>query len=138
MKPVLKMIKYLMILLVVSSCSGSTSAIPAKYNLDNQLQTVRCVRKCNSMDWDRVDNQSFILQTSPNKYYLVILDRKSNISSSIINKKGSDADSILWPGYENIAMNNKGKEETYVIKKIYRFKDLKQVEEIRVRLLVSA
>lgn len=138
MKAVKQLFKFFALLLLVSSCSRGPSAIPAKYNLDDQLEEVRCVHKCDSMDWDRVDNQSFILQTSQNKYYLVVLDRKSTSSSLVINNNYTNDNSIIWPGFENITMNNKGHEETYLITKIYRFKDPQQVDEIRIQLLLAA
>jgi len=134
MKTIRQSVRLLIALLFVSACSTAPVRIPEKYNLDNQLENVPHIFKFSLMSWAAVDNQSFILQTSPNNYYLIILDIKSNrlpFSNSI---QISNTGYMIWPGYNNVLVNDDGFEDSYIINKIYRFKDYEQVRAIRAQL----
>jgi len=121
-------------LFVASVCAAAPAEIPAKYNLDNQLEKVSEISKYNFMSWDKVDKQSFILQTSPSDFYLIVLSNPSDrllFSESI---QIPDTNSMVKPGYNNVIVKGNGFKDTCIINKIYRFKDSKQVKEIRDQL----
>jgi len=112
--------------------------IPEKYNLDDQMENVPGISRFNMMGWERVDTQSFILQTGPNDYYLIILDTKSPTLPSSNTIEISNTGYMVWPGYNNVIVNDDGFEDTYVINRIYKFKDYDQVKAIKARLCGKA
>ena len=60
--------------LLMSSCATGGIELPEKYNLDNQLESVSYISKYQGyIGWEMVDRQSFVLQTSPSDYYLIVL-----------------------------------------------------------------
>ncbi len=134
MKTLRKYIFFVIMFLVSAGCATSPPTISEKYNLDDQLEGVHNITRFNLMSWDKIDNQSFILQTGPNDYYLIILDSKSNKLPVTNTIQISNVDSLIWPGYSNVIINDDGWEDAYVINKIYRFKNCTQVDLIRAQL----
>jgi len=122
------------ILFIAMVCTTASAEMPAKYNLDNQLQKVDSIYKYKFMGWDKVDNQSLVVQTSPADYYLIVLSSPSTkllFSESIrIDSK----DNMVRPGYNNVIVRGSGFTEDLIINKIYKFKDSKQVKEIEAQL----
>jgi hypothetical protein len=123
------------LLLFISSCASSTATIPTKYNLDDQLEKVSNISRFGIISWDKVDKQSFILQTGGNDYYLIILECTSHTLPSANTIHISDDRSLIWPFYSNVVVNDDGWEDSYIINRIYRFRDFEQVETIRTLLL---
>jgi len=121
-------------LFITSVCSVATAEIPAKYNLDNQLEKVSEISKYNFMSWDKVDNQSFILQTSPSTYYLIVLSSPSDRLPFTETIQIPDTNAMVKPGYNNVIVQGNGFKDTYVINKIYKFKDFEQVKKIKALL----
>jgi len=134
MKTIRQYIKMVIIFLMASACATVPATIPEKYNLDNQLENVPNISGFSLMSWEKVDNQSFILQTSPNDYYLIILDSKSDALPFTRTIQITNTDSLFWPGYSNVIGNDDGWEDSYIINKIYRFKNCNQVDLIREEL----
>jgi hypothetical protein len=134
----MKVIKQLAVISVViflaSVCAAATAEIPAKYNLDKQLEKVSQISDYNFMDWDKIDKQSFILQTSPNTFYLIVLSSPSDKLLFTETIKISSNNNMVKPGYNNVIARGAGFSETYIINKIYRIKDSKQVKEIKAQL----
>jgi hypothetical protein len=139
----MKGIKYLVpgilsiIFFTVSVCAAATDVIPAKYNLDNQLEKVSEISKYSFMGWETVDNQSFVLQTAPGVYYLIVLGSPSDklVFSETITIP--DTNAMVKPGYNNVIVQGSGFNETYIINKIYKFKDSEQVKTIKSLLTGS-
>jgi hypothetical protein len=135
MKTIRQSVRIFILLLIVSACATSPATIPPKYNLDNQLENVPNISGYNMMSWDRIDNQSFILQTGPNDYYLIVLESRSRTLPSASTIQFSDDRSLVWPRFSNVIVNDDGWEDSYMINRIYRFRDCAQVEEVRTLLL---
>ncbi|MCF7980511.1 MAG: DUF6491 family protein [Pseudomonadales bacterium] len=58
-------------------CVAKPVAIDEKY-IFTQFESVKRFSKFTVDSWQVIDNRSLIIQTSPNRYYLLILDRKLN------------------------------------------------------------
>lgn len=134
MKTVMRWVPPLAILFLISTGAFAADSTPAKYFLDGQLDKVLSISKYNFMSWDKVDNQSFILQTSPSEYYLIILSKASDhiLMSERISIDTSDA--TVKPGYNKVIVSGQGYNEWNIINKIYRLKDADQVREIKNQL----
>jgi hypothetical protein len=112
--------------ILISSCAVAPIKIPEKYNLDNQLENVPKITNFHLNSWESVDNQSVILETGINSYYLIILntpDYKLPFREIIAIDNDN---AMIRPGYENV--------NGYVIYKIYRFKDYEQARSIKAQL----
>ncbi|MGA1865040.1 MAG: DUF6491 family protein [bacterium] len=123
-----------MMLFVSSFCAYARAEVPAKYNLDNQLEKVSEISKYNFMSWDKVDNQSFILQTSPSDYYLIVLSSPSGRLAYSETISIPDTNAMVKPGYNNVIIKGNGFKDTCIISRIYKFKDSEQVKAIKTQL----
>jgi len=123
-----------MMLFVSSLCTYARAGVPVKYNLDNQLEKVSEISKYNFMSWDKVDNQSFILQTSPSDYYLIVLSSPSDrlIYSETISIP--DINAMVKPGYNNVIVKGNGFKDICIINRIYKLKDSEQIKDIKKQL----
>jgi hypothetical protein len=99
---------------------AATNAIPEKYNLDSQLEKVSEISKYNFMSWQTLDSQSFVLQTGPSDYYLIVLAYPAynlpfteNISIPVTN-------ALLKPGFNSVVIKVNGSTETYIINNFYK------------------
>ena len=108
--------------------------IPQKYNLDTQLERATEISKYNFMSWDNVDNQSFVLQTGPGDYYLIVLSRLSNKLMFSETIGIPDTNAMIKPGFNDVIVPSNGFEESYIINRIYKFKDYEQVKAIKAQL----
>jgi hypothetical protein len=138
MKTIRQSVRIFIIMLIASACATSPATIPPKYNLDNQLENVPNISRFKIMSWDNVDNQSFVLQTGPNDYYLIVLESMCHTLPFASTIKISDDRSPIWPSYSNVIVNDDGWEDSYMINRIYKFKDYTQVEAIRAILCREA
>ena len=122
--------------LLMSSCATGRIELPEKYVLDNQIESVSHISKYQGYSsWDTVDNQSFILQTSPSNYYLIVLQiaaTEQRFSESI---KISSSGSRVRAGMDTVTFLGRSiKGPPYRIEKIYRLKDREQVRTIREQI----
>ena len=122
--------------LLMSSCATGRIELPEKYALDNQLESVSYISKYQGYSgWDMLDNQSFILQTSPSNYYLIVLQiavTEERFSESI---KISSSGSRVRAGMDTVTfLGQPIKGPSYRIEKIYRLKDREQVQTIREQI----
>jgi hypothetical protein len=134
MKTIRLSINLAIILFILSACATSPATLSEKYNLDNQLENVPQIFELNLISWDIVDNQSFILQSNPGDYYLIILESSSNTLPFCNTINISNNSSAAWPNYNNVIVNDDGWEDRYMIEKIYKFRDYSQVESIKAQL----
>lgn len=135
MKAIKQLIAIFVTFLMASVCIAAKAEIPAKYNLDNQLERVTQIYKYNLMSWQKIDNQSFVLQTGPSDYYLIVLSSRSDKLPFTETIKITDTNGMVKPGYNNVISSGDGFKETHIINRIYKLKDSKQVKEIEAQLI---
>lgn len=136
MKTLNKLVSIFTALLLVSMCAVAWAAMPAKYDLDKQLEKVDSIYKYKFMGWEKVDNQSFVVQTSPSDYYLIVLSSPSDRLPFAEQVAINSLNNTVRPGYNNVIVHSpNGTKDEYIINKIYKFKDHKQVEEIEAQLI---
>jgi hypothetical protein len=135
MKTIRQSVRIFIILLIISACASAPATIPQKYNLDGQLENVPHIYRVSIISWDRVDKQSLILQTGPTNYYLIVLESMACSLPFAGAIQISDDSPMIWHNYSNVIVNDDGWEDSYMINRIYRFKDYSQVEAIRAHLL---
>jgi uncharacterized protein YbaP (TraB family) len=134
MKSIKKMAMIFAAIFIAFTCSAESAELPAKYNLDNQLQKISEISKYNFMSWETIDNQSFVLQTSPSDYYLIVLSSPSDKLIFAETIKIPDTNAMVKPGYNNVIVQGSGSTDTYIINRIYKFKDYPQVKTIREQI----
>lgn len=120
--------------LITSACATMPMGTAEKYNLDGQLEPVSEITKYNLMGWETVDRQSFVLQTSPSQYYLIVLIRPSEhlvFSESIGISHTGD---LVKPGYDRVTVYSSSNTDTYVIDKIFKLKDREEIKAIKAQL----
>jgi hypothetical protein len=119
---------------MLAACATSPITLAEKYNLDGELEEASEIYKFRLMSWETIDNQSLIVQTGPNEYYLIVLRRPSPnlvFSESIAI---SDTGNMVRPGYDRVIVEEAARLEPYVIEKIYKLKDREQANEIKEKL----
>jgi len=134
MKTIRQLVIFCIVSFMIAACATTPSTVSEKYNLDNQLENVSNISRSNLISWDRVDNQCFTLQTSPADYYLIVLEDKTNPLFFTNTVQLPNIDTLFWCGYGDVILNDDGWEESHVIRKIYRFRDYQQVQEITAQL----
>ena len=126
------------IALLMSSCAtGRIERIEAPvYFLDNQLESVTYISKYQGYSsWDGIDNQSFILQTRPSKYYLIVLQEPATEMPFSESIRISSSGSRVRAGLDRVTfLRQSGTRQPYTIEKIYRLEDREQVRTIREQL----
>jgi len=122
--------------LLISSCATGRIELPEKYVLDDQLESVAYISKYQSYSsWDMVDNQSFILQTSPSEYYLIVLQIVATEMPFSESIRISSSASRVRAGMDRVTfLGQSGTRQPYTIEKIYRLKDREQVQTIREQI----
>lgn len=138
MKTIKQLTMVFVTLFIATVCTTALAEMPTKYNLDNQLQKVDSIYKYKYMSWDKIDNQSFVLQTGPSDYYLIVLSSKSDKLLFTERVRINSTNNMVRPGYNNVIVNGNGFKEEYIINKIYKFKDATQVKEIEAQLTSPA
>lgn len=135
MKNSLNLIFLFFLSLTIIACATTPVALPEKYaNLENNLEESTEISTFRIDSWQRVDNQSLIIRSVHNDYYLIVLHRPSaNLASSETIGITDTADKIR-AGYDHVVVADSSSRDTYIIEKIYKLKDRKQVDEIKERL----
>ncbi|MBN2418758.1 MAG: hypothetical protein JXL81_05190 [Deltaproteobacteria bacterium] len=134
MRAITKLFGLFFISLLVTACATTPFKVAEKYDLDNELQQATEIISYRIDGWESVDNQSLIIQTNVNDYYLVVLDRPATslpFSESIGITLTADR---VKPGYENIIVADSYGVESYIIHRLYRLKDRDQATEIKKRI----
>lgn len=134
MKPIKRMAMIFVTIFIIYAGTAGSAEPPAKYNLDNQMERVSEISKYNFMSWEKVDNQSFVLQTGPADYYLIVLSSPSDRLNFAETIEIPDTNAMVKPGYNNVIVHGIGSTDTYIINRIYRFKDQAQVKIIREQI----
>jgi hypothetical protein len=135
MKTLNKLFLTITILLFALAGAVSAQGLPAKYDLDKQLEKVDSIYKYKFMSWEKIDNQSFVLQSSPSDYYLIVLSSRSDRLPFAEHIRINSLNNMVRPGYNNVIVRSpSGQTEEYIINKIYKFKDHNQVKAIEEQL----
>lgn len=135
MKPIKLFLPLFFAMLTLSACAGGPINLAEKYkNLDNQLEPVSDISRFNLMNWEKVDNQSLILQTSPDSFYLILLRRPAHDLMFTETISVSNTGDMVKPGYDRVTVFGTTQTEDYVIHKIFKLKDRKTATQIREQL----
>ena len=134
MKAITKFTGILLVSLLVMACATTSLKVPEKYNFDNELTAVTEISNYQIDSWESIDNQSLIIGTNVNDYYLIILDYPAlDLPSKETIGITLSADRVKT-GFEKIIVADSHGIESYVIHKMYKLKDRTQVTEIKKRL----
>jgi hypothetical protein len=98
------------------------------------LEQVTEIYKYRLHSWQTVDRQSFILQTGPSDYYLIVLRRPSNELMFSEHIAISTTGSSVRSGLDEVTVAHSGIKDSYLINKIYKLKDSQQAREIEKQL----
>jgi hypothetical protein len=124
-----------MVMLFASTYAVASQWMPEKYNLDNQLAQVSQISNTSFIGWEKVDTQSLVLQTTPSRYYLIVLSFPAFHLPFTEDIGISGQNLMIRPGYDNVFVRDAtGRWNRHIIHKIYKFENRKQVREIVARL----
>lgn len=134
MKVMIKVFSVSVLLILVVSCATTPNALPEKYNLDNELESVKQITTFTVSSWEEVDIQSIILRANVSDYYLLVLRRPMPTRISGLSIGISSSVSSIKPGFDRIFVKDLAGRQEYVIEKIYKLKGKEQAKEIKERL----
>jgi len=122
--------------MLISACAGGIIQLPQKYALDGQLEQVKSIYKYGRiLDWESVDNQSFIIEITPGDYYLLILKMPSPELLFLNNIRISSNFGMIRAGWDEVIVyNGAHMRSTYFIDRIYKIKGSQQMRAIRDQL----
>lgn len=135
MKMMKKMLSTIVLLITIVSCATTTPVtLPEKYNLDNDLRSVKQLSAIRVSNWVQVDNQSLIFTANGSKFYLAVLDRplESNITNQAIGIAGQG--NSITAGSDNFLIRDSSGRHYYGIEKIYELKGKEEAKKIKERL----
>ncbi len=125
----------MLILLILSSCTTASMALPEKYSLDDQLERVTGISRYRVTEWHEVDQQSLIIKTGLSEYYLLVLDIPSNLLLFTDRISITSSASTILAGFDRVTLYYPGSlMDSYKIERIYRIKDRKQMRSIKKQL----
>jgi hypothetical protein len=135
MKTSIKIAGMAFVILLVSTYAAASKWMPEKYDLDHQLTKVEAISNTSYIGWEKVDSQSLVLQTSPSRYYLIVLSFPA-FNLPFTEDIGITGMNLMTrPGYDNVMVREAtGRWEKYIINKIYGLEDRKQAREIIAQL----
>jgi len=134
MKTFIKLAGIATLFIFVSAYAMASGGVPEKYDLEGQLEKISVITDYTFMGWNKVDNQSFVLQTGPSDYYLVVLSSPSDdlpYSESLII---DSTNNMVRPGFNNVIVHGSNFNDKFIINRIYKFKDTAQMKEIELQL----
>jgi Family of unknown function (DUF6491) len=114
------------------SAPAATITIPDKYNLNNQLEQVHKFWRVRIMDWEAIDNQSLVIETSPGLYYLLVLTVPSYELPLKMNRIGiTNSGSMIREGTDSVIVSGAGHyRQNYPIERIYKISGSKEMRAI--------
>ena len=134
MKAMIKVFSFFVLPIMAVSCATTPSALPEKYNLDNELEPVKQIYTFTVSSWEDVDIQSVILRTNLSDYYLLVLRRPMDARIEGLSIGISSSISSITPGFDKIFVKDIAGTQYYVIEKIYKLKGKEQAKEIKNQL----
>jgi hypothetical protein len=134
MKVMKKLAVLLSVMFIVSACAGAAVKPYEKYDLDDQLEPASEILRYNLMGWEKIDSQSFVLQTSPSQFYLIVLVRPSDRLLFTESISITNTGNMVKPGYDKVIVMDESGDNTFVIYKMYKLKDRQEANEIEEQL----
>lgn len=119
-------------MLLTASTLTAEIRIPEKYSLNNQLEQVHKFWRTNLIDWEDVDNQSLVVETSPGHYYLLVLTVPSYELPFQWNRIGiTSSGSMIREGIDSVIVPSGAHfRSTYPIERIYKIDGRQQMRAI--------
>lgn len=123
------------IMLFASAYAAASKWMPEKYDLDDQLTKVSRIPVAKFIGWEKIDNQSFVLQARPGSYYLIVLSYPAYNLPFTEGVAITSMSLMVRPGFDNVYVRApSGHWEKYVISRIYKLEDKNQAWEIIAQL----
>jgi hypothetical protein len=122
------------LLFIMSACATVSPEKAGKYDLADQLEPVSEILRYNLMGWEAVDSQSFILQTAPSQYYLIVLISPSDRLRFTEDISITHTGAMVKPGYDKVTVYGSPYSDTFVIQKIFKLKDREEADAIKEQL----
>jgi len=121
----------LFLLLTITAYAFASNRMPEKYNFDGKLVNMKQITNHSFIGWEKVDRQSFVLQTTPSRYYLIVLSYPADNLPYTEDIGITGQSLMIRPGYDNVLVQGfTGRMESYIINKIYKIENRKQVREV--------
>jgi hypothetical protein len=124
----------LIVMILMSGCAAVTIQLPQKYALENQLERVDWIYKQRIRDWEKVDNQSLIIEMTPGVYYLMVLKIPSHELVFQNRISLSSSGSRIIAGFDDLITYNAAMRIRYPIEKIFKIRGRTQMQAIRDQL----
>ena len=137
MKTKIKILIVSVVSVLIMACATGPIKLPERYNFENKLEEVNKIYQFKIKGWQSVDYQSLIIETNVNDYYLLVLQRPApSLPFSEAIGITLTVDHVR-PGFDNVIVSDSAGTESYIISKIYKFKDHKQALEIKEQIKKS-
>ncbi len=137
MKAIKLLIGTFMISLLATACATTQFQLPEKYRLEDKLAEATEITDFRIDSWESIDYQSLIIRTTSKEYYLLILQRPAPrlpFSETIATTLSIDK---LRSKFDNVIVSDETGSESYVIEKMYKFKDREEASKIKKMLKKS-
>lgn len=99
-----------------------------------KLEEVPYITNFNMMGWNKVDTQSLIIQTSPSDFYLIILNTRSDDLAFAEKIQVEGIGTMVHSGSSRVIVYGENRQDSFVIDRIYRFKDAEENRAITEQL----
>jgi hypothetical protein len=117
---------------LTTSSPAGTIQIPAKYDLGKQLEQVHKFWSTRIIDWEDIDNQSLVIETSPGHYYLLVLTIPSYNLPMKMNRIGiTNSGSMIREGLDSVIVSNGAYgRDRYPIDRIYKIEGTAEMRAV--------
>ena len=124
----------LIVILLLSGCAAGPIQVPEKYALQGQLEQVNSFYRQRIIDWEKVDNQSLIIEVSPGTYYLVVLKIPSPELVFRNRIFFSSTGSMVRAGMDDLIVYTEHMKATYPIDRIFKISGTQKMLAVRDQL----
>jgi hypothetical protein len=121
-------------MILISGCATGNIQMPQKYALEDQLERVDWIYKQRIRDWEKVDNQSLIIEISPGAYYLMVLKMPARELLFQNRISLSSTGSRIRAGLDDLILYNAHMRVRYPIEKIFKIRGRTQMHSVRDQL----
>jgi len=119
---------------LISGCAAGNIQMPQKYALEDQLERVDWIYKQRIRDWEKVDNQSLIIEISPGAYYLMVLKIPARELLFQNRISLSSTGSRIRAGLDDLILYNAHMRVRYPIEKIFKIRGRTKMHSVRDQL----
>lgn len=130
MKIATRVVGILAILVLVSACATVPLTDPEKYNFDDQLESVAMIDQFTMSGWNRIDTQSFVLQSGSSSFYLIVLKIPSYELPFAESIQVQASGSMVRAGNSSVIVQTENSQNSFVIEKIYKFRDAGEIQPV--------